>query len=141
MLARLPEVTISLAFSSLFAFLLSRLLFDSFLELLGEGAFYRGRFPRTSPEFLDLRFADSVADTSSTDAEFSSVRAEGGENFSDRESHCKMRARKRTTEFQPRPFCLRVFLPATRARTARRNFSRSAGLSMSSLRFIASATV
>src|SRR6516164_2523664 len=43
--------------------------------------------------------------------------------------------------FQPCPFCFRIFLPATRARTARRNFSRSAGSSMSSLRFIASATV
>src|SRR4029077_18621578 len=30
----------------------------------------------------------------STDAEFSSVRAEGGENFSDRESHYKMLAGK-----------------------------------------------
>ena len=57
------------------------------------------------------------------------------------ESHYKMLARKRTREFQPRPFCFRIFLPATRSRTARRNFSRSAGLSMSSLSFIASATV
>jgi len=83
----------------------------------------------------------SVADTSSTDAEFSSVRVEGSENFSDCESHCKMLARQRTREFQPCPFCFRIFLPATRSRIARRNFSRSAGLSMSSLRFIASATV
>ena len=44
----------------------------------------------------------------------------------------KMLARKRTREFQPGPFCFRIFLPATRSRTARRNFSRSAGLSMSS---------
>src|SRR4029453_4058853 len=29
------------------------------------------------------------------------------------------------------PFCFGIFLPATRSRTARRNFSRSAGLSMS----------
>src|SRR6476660_1923967 len=42
---------------------------------------------------------------------------------------------------QPCPFYFRVFLPATRSRIARRNFSRSAGLPMSSLRFIASATV
>ena len=41
----------------------------------------------------------------------------------------------------PDPFCFGIFLTATRSRTARRNFSRSAGLSMSSLRFIASATV
>ena len=34
-----------------------------------------------------------------------------------------------------------IFLPATRSRIARRNFSRSAGLSASSLRFIAPATV
>ena len=53
----------------------------------------------------------------------------------------KMLARKRTREFQPCAFCLRIFLSATRSRTARRNFSRSAGLSMSSLRFVASATV
>ena len=53
----------------------------------------------------------------------------------------KMLVRKRTREFQPRPFCVGIFLPATRSRTARRNFSRSAGLSASSLRFIASATV
>src|SRR4029077_6123057 len=52
----------------------------------------------------------------------------------------KMLVRKRTREFQPRRFCFRILLPATRSRTARRNFSRSAGLSMSSLRFIASAT-
>ncbi len=50
-----------------------------------------------------------------------------------------MLARKRTREFQPGPFCFGIFLPATRSRIARRNFSRSAGLSMSSLRFIASA--
>ncbi len=31
-------------------------------------------------------------DTSSTDAEFSSVRAKGRQNFSDRESHYKMLA-------------------------------------------------
>jgi hypothetical protein len=37
------------------------------------------------------------------------------------------------------PFCFGIFLPATRSRTARRNFSRSAGLSASRLRFIASA--
>ena len=48
---------------------------------------------------------------------------------------------RRTREFQPCRFCFGIFLPATRSRTARRNFSRSAGLSMSSLRFIASATV
>ena len=34
----------------------------------------------------------------STDAEFSSVRAGGGENFSNRESHYKMLVRKRTRE-------------------------------------------
>jgi hypothetical protein len=49
--------------------------------------------------------------------------------------------RKRTREFQPRPFCFGIFLPATRSRIARRNFSRSAGLSASSLRFIAPAMV
>ena len=53
----------------------------------------------------------------------------------------KMLVRKRTRELQSWPFCFRIFLPATRSRTARRNFSRSAGLSTSSLRFIASATV
>ena len=42
---------------------------------------------------------------------------------------------------QPCRFCFGIFLSATRPRIARRNFSRSAGLSMSSLRFIASATV
>jgi hypothetical protein len=47
----------------------------------------------------------------------------------------KMFARSRTREFQPCPFCFGIFLPATRSRTARRNFSRSAGLSMSSLRW------
>jgi hypothetical protein len=50
-------------------------------------------------------------------------------------------ARKGTREFQTSRFCFGIFLPATRPRIARRNFSRSAGLSMSSLRFIASATV
>jgi hypothetical protein len=40
--------------------------------------------------------------------------------------------RKRTREFQLRPFYFRIFLPATRSRTARRNFLRSAGLSASS---------
>ena len=49
--------------------------------------------------------------------------------------------RKRTREFQPRPFCFGIFLPATRSRTARRSFSRSAGLSASSLRFSAPAMV
>jgi glucose/sorbosone dehydrogenase len=39
------------------------------------------------------------------------------------------------------PFYFRIFLPATRLRTARRNFSRSAGLSASSLRFSAPAMV
>ena len=52
----------------------------------------------------------------------------------------KMLVRKRTREFQPGRFYFGIFLPATRSRTARRNFSRSAGVSMSSLRFIASAT-
>src|SRR5216117_347523 len=57
------------------------------------------------------------------------------------ESHCKMLARKRTREFQRCRFSFGIFLPATRSRIARRNFSRSAGLSASRLRFIASATV
>ena len=74
-------------------------------------------------------------------AEFSSVRAEGGKNFPDRESHYKMLVRKRTREFQTCRFCFGIFLSATRPRIARRNFSRSAGLPMSTLRFIASATV
>ena len=56
-------------------------------------------------------------------------------------SPCKMLVRERTREFQPRRFYFRIFLSATRSRIARRNFSRSAGLSVSSLRFIASATV
>ena len=43
--------------------------------------------------------------------------------------------------FQPRRFCFGIFLSATRSRIVRRNFSRSAGVSASSLRFIASATV
>src|SRR5438552_6277334 len=77
----------------------------------------------------------------STGAEFSSVRAEAREDFSYQESHGKRLVRKRTREFQPCAFCFRIFLPATRSRTARRNFSRSAALPMSSLRFIASATV
>ena len=47
----------------------------------------------------------------------------------------------RAREFQPRRFCFGIFLPATRSRIARRNFSRSAGLSASILRFIACATV
>ena len=38
-------------------------------------------------------------------------------------------------------FILAFFSRATRSRTARHNFSRSAGLPMSSLRFIASATI
>src|SRR6476620_6841186 len=37
--------------------------------------------------------------------------------------------------------CFRIFFPATRSRTSLRNFSRSAGLSMSTFRFIASATI
>src|SRR5205814_8399274 len=53
----------------------------------------------------------------------------------------KMLARKRKREFQPCAFCLRIFLSATRSRTARHNFSRPAGLSMSSLSLIASVTV
>ena len=57
------------------------------------------------------------------------------------ESHFKMLVRKRTREFQPRRFRFGIFLPATRPRIARRSFSRSAGLSASSLRSIASATV
>ena len=48
---------------------------------------------------------------------------------------------KRSHERATTPFLLCIFLPATRSRTARRNFSRSAGLSMSSLRFIAPAMV
>ena len=70
-----------------------------------------------------------------------SLHGSDRENLSDRESHYKMLVRKRTGEFQPGRFCFGIFLPATRSRTARRNFSRSAGFSMSSLRFIASATV
>jgi hypothetical protein len=35
----------------------------------------------------------------------------------------------RSQRLREAPFCFRIFLPATRSRTARRNFSRSAGLS------------
>ena len=47
----------------------------------------------------------------------------------------------RCERFPIMPFYFGIFLSATRPRIARRNFSRSAGLSASSLRFIASATV
>jgi len=77
----------------------------------------------------------------STDAEFPSVKVERWGKISWTENRTAKCLSERTRQFQPCPFCFRIFLPATRSRTARRNFSRSAGLSMSSLSFIASATV
>jgi hypothetical protein len=70
------------------------------------------------------------------------ARLRGDRSFASVANSCSTRPRARKTrELQPCPFCFRIFLAATRSRTARRNFSRSAGLSMSKLRFIASATV